>query len=254
MTEQELFDEMKSTLFPNIKEYDFIHHFCNQFLSSHLREAGTYDGTDVRQGNEVQGFSICLQPHPGNISRDGHELCCALAKIHNEQYWLIKLWLRMYEDARELDISREIVRGFIKHCINVTTLELADLREAIIDKTTIKPSNVSDKLKYFQKIFKVGDIMRNIRDTQKQELVRRHKNARGVKIKALKNNSIEELKKLFKNNNLSAYLPLIDLCCNADTTQKIQTSFIKVLLLQVKNSKGKGELNRKMMQILRGEI
>ena len=171
--EQKIYKEMEKALFPQSQQIDFMNHFVCEY---------SYKGINKNEKGAIQTFSpgakqsqrLALEPPPGHISRSGREFCCAITRIYNENYWLIKLWLKMYDDSKNFVISREIVRSFIKNCIKITTNEIVSLGETVVNVNNVQSSNLSSQPDYYSKIFNMGQIMSGMRRPQRELLINRY--------------------------------------------------------------------------------
>jgi len=156
--------EMEKKLFSNIDSgdsRDFIYHFINTFKAEYVAQIKSSVMPRIIRGKE-SSYKIKLKPSPGKLMKKNYEFEKAIMEIYNKEYWLIKLWLRMYNDSKNFKIDREIVRAFIKNCIKVTAQELVNSELKFLDKSKIK-INLSERPNYYIKIFNSKKIINEMR-------------------------------------------------------------------------------------------
>lgn len=256
----EVYIEMEKKLFSkidNVDNDDFLFIYVNLFKEKYVKK--TNPGIDpIIIRDKKNDYQINLNPSPGKIKRKNYEFEQAIMEIYNREYWLIKLWLKMYNDAKEFKISRELVRSFIKNCINVTTQELVDLGEVTLSRRHVNSNELSGQADYYIKIFNVGKIMSGMRTQQRDLLIDRSNKNKWSQ--SLKNKSIDEdlemdnLKELFNNNEFSEYAELIEICQRYKKVNGIslRNPFLKTVNLFFKTSKGKRAITREIKRIING--
>lgn len=126
----------------------------------------------IKFGRTIENRTITLQP--GNEARlyTGRELCEAIAERYNEEYWLITLWNKLLENARNTAIGTDLVRAFIKHGIYLTGEELASYN-CEIDASFVALNGLKKRVKYYQELFEWGSIFSCLRMPQRRLVVRR---------------------------------------------------------------------------------
>jgi len=252
--ESVIYRELEDKLFPNMTDDDFIQHFVCEFTNKYIKEGKLGIIPTLIIGNK-RNQEIKLRPPPGKLTRNRYEYCSAIVKIYNEDYWLIKLWIRMYADAREFDISRELVRSFIKRCLSVTTQELVNLGVQTLDKSCVKRSNLSIQTDYYKKIFNVQHIVRGMRQQPRDLLINRYKKNRwhqqALNDELLITDTVlQHLRDLLNRHEFGEYINLIDICREYEGDRGVHEP-IKALLLYLRTFRGKRALRKEIIRVIR---
>jgi hypothetical protein len=226
---------------------DFLYHFINIFRNEYIEKEKPGIITRIIRSNKVD-YEINLNPSPGNITINNYKFEKAIMEIYNKEYWLIKLWLKMYDDAKEFEISREIVRSFIKNCINTTTQDLLRQEEITLRERDVKSDILSTQVNYYIKILNPSQIISGMRKQQRELLIERSKKNKWQQ-KSWKDESFKKTVINPLNESLNKeYSELINVCYEYKVSNGINS-----ILLFLRTTKGKSAIKSKIKQIINEE-
>ena len=238
-----LYKEMQECLFPNIKEEDYFTYYiqakCGKQRKMFLKinSSSIYQKQKIVWGEKTTE-KINIKPGSDFIFHFGYEFDAAIIYLFNNQYWLVSLWLSMYRHAMNNDIAKEIVRAFIKNCINVTARELVMTGNKVLSTRLINTNWLSETPEYYRKIFTVNGIVREMRLKQRRQMIslgKRRKNPTKF-INLTTGKSEEILIGFFNNSGLYVYQDLIELTRNFYGDNTIKGLFEKVMYLVLSNA------------------
>jgi len=233
-----LYKEMQECLFPNIKEEDYFTYCIQEKYGKQRKMFLKTNSLSIYQKQKIvwgkrATEKINIKPGSDFIFHFGYEFDTAILYLFNHQYWLISLWLSMYRHAKNDDIAKEIVRAFIKNCINVTARELVITGENPLSTHLINTKWLSETPEYYRKIFTVNGIVREMRLKQRRRMIALGKRRRNpTKFINLNTDKSEEiLIGFFNNNGLCVYQDLIELTHNFYNDNTIKGLVEKIMYL-----------------------
>ncbi|WP_413284767.1 hypothetical protein [Vibrio sp. MA40-2] len=135
----EMFNEIQTNLFSRMNpastqvdffEYMFTTYFTQEDLdkvsSINLIDNGKYTPSRIVAGEQGESVTL-IQPDikisknngSGNLKvvRLSREFYHKVFEIFNEEYWVINLWINVYEANKNFELGREVARGFILNSI-----------------------------------------------------------------------------------------------------------------------------------------
>jgi hypothetical protein len=168
---------------------------------------------------------------------------------YNKDYWMITLWLCMYELAKDNSVAREIVRAFIIRCVHVTSSHLVGSNtSAIIDSQTISKRVLPEKTEFYSQIFNPADIILLMRTQYRlrlRKIMRRKWNKSTRLLNECRVNCPEELEELFIELNMKEIYPLFQMHSNFVIPTPI--SFLGLLFSRKPKA---GDIKRELIRIL----
>ncbi len=245
--------EIEGKLFKNCDYDDFVHFFMELMFSTYSRTARLGFAPRLLHGRKLE-TSIRLKPSPGVVKRNGCEFCTSVLEFYNKEYWLIKLWIAMYVDAKGSKIGREIVRAFIINCISVTARELVHSGVKDISSDTLNGSYISDRAKFYRKIFNGRAIWKRIRLKQRKDIKRKY-DRRGASVRTVNMECIESdvtmtaLTTLLRDNGMEEYVPLAEISHRQKNAPGI-TEPMSYLLFFMENLSGKKKIKKQISRLV----
>lgn len=154
---------------------------------------------------ERKTVALKLQPTGRRCVHRTSAVAEAIAHIYNDEYWLFSLWEHLARHAQGSALAREITRGFIKHCIFVTTEYVLTYSPESVDKRAIEQHARMNTITFYKRIFAWSAILKCMSSSARTEvrarLVRAQRPARDDDY-AMVRATIPELKTLFREHDL----------------------------------------------------
>ncbi|MCX9532758.1 hypothetical protein IG538_17700, partial [Vibrio cholerae] len=123
---------------------------------------------------------VKLKPTNGIVKRLGDEFGNQVLTHFSREYWLVALWLMMYEDSKNNQLAREILRAFIKTCICCTSKIIIMSANDEVSKNNVK-SLLPEKLEFYSQVFSSSAVYKNMRSTYRDKL-RAHSSENSVRL------------------------------------------------------------------------
>ncbi len=254
------YNDLQSDLFykiKNISGHDYLKHFFEvkrSLNSSKLLRSGAITNRVEIQYGEIVGVSIFLGS-AGGIKREGHEFLNDLLQFYQNEYWIVLLWIAMYDHSADSPLGKELTRAFIKNCISQTTLELLRSVNDKIGKKHIKAPFMSDLNNFYRQVFSVKNIVRNMRKNKRKKLFRHFKRNKNNKLvndmKLYGLNSKSSLSLLFEQHGLSEFKPLVGLSSSFDNNDDIHG--FEIFALMLSRMRAKGKFKRELRKVIKGD-
>lgn len=163
-------------------------------------------------GDLVEAEAMILAPINEQRHFSGSQLTQAILKRYNDDYWLLSLWNKLVENARESRLGLDLVRAFVKHGIYLTGEELVT-GGRIVTYKLVADNGLADRVTYYKRLFTWRQIVKCLRYKQRKAIVQRLRNdgstIKAFRLRYLKTQDI--LERLPEVNQILGYaqLPLI---------------------------------------------
>ncbi|WP_157772179.1 hypothetical protein [Zobellella denitrificans] len=252
------YKQLQKDLYPNILEHDYLrHYFTERFTKNNEQLVITGDigkKVDINFGSR-ESVIIKLRPTTGIANRNGDQLGNEALRHFSQEYWLLALWLTMYEDSKNNKLAREILRAFIKTCICRASRELIFSAKKDITKDSIKTS-LPPKLEFYSKVFRSSEIYKNMRSKYKEKL-KEHSREQSVKkihdyLYFSSNTDVSISKDVFESAGLSDYSALIKLSSRYAGNEELKT-ITRTISIFINNLSGKRALKREIRALIKGK-
>lgn len=248
--------DLQKKLFPDLKTLDYLKHYYDLSSSHNFRKLNKlrkiYNKPQIERG-VLSEISIHLLPGPGVIKRNGELFYNELLNFFNNNYWLVSLWVAMYVKTQDSDIGREITRAFIKNCICETTEFLLIQNKKSLNSKDINKKNFPNSIEYYQKVFSVKKIFKNMRRSKRIKLINHYKLNRWhqdiVDLEYLGLNTKNALLDIFKRNNLEEFNKLVEISVSHEKGSTIKEP-LEAMLFFIKAYKGKRKIRAEITNIL----
>lgn len=175
----------------------------------------------VNLGNVIEINEIIIQPIGQIKNYFGKSISGKIIDFINQEYWLITLWDLLYEDSKESTIAKEILRGFIKHCISEISKNLVDFGPDNIEEKHIDKKCLPDQIKFYKSIFSCKHIKAEMRKPTLDRMKEKYKIDK-ILNKSDLNVNPDDLIKLFDKFNQDKYCNLISTIQNAKTPEDLR--------------------------------
>ena len=255
MAEDTHYKEMKDELFKKIKQFNFVHIFltCRVYVNS----VHSQHKTKIIQGKVVEK-KINLKPNPGYINERDHEFFLTVLHICNHEYWIVKLWIKMYQDAKASPMGKEIVRAFIINCLNVFSKLIVELGENHVDKSQLNKHNLDSNSDFLKKIFNISSIIRFMRQKKRNKLKELYKKNRYhsdiIKDRWQSLNASEDqLLEIFEKNKLSGFKDLVLTCYRHYPDSKPIKEPLEAILFFFKHLQHRHKIRKEIVKMLQEE-
>ena len=124
-----------------------VDHFFAQFLPNSPVHR-------IADGRRVQEVSFLVSPTDESRAFTGTELSLAITKLYDEHYLLVALWIRLFADCQRRRIATEIVRAFVKRCIQVSAEDIAaNAKREVIDPRAIHEMKPCPSSSFYARAF-----------------------------------------------------------------------------------------------------
>lgn len=242
-----LYEELQLRLFKNInpEHAEFIqfhfHKLAPQVLER-LRVAGRVDPNRAAYFpfSEEEDFKISVDPFPVTetcyINYKGTSYVDVVLKASNKYYYVIALWLLLYDENKHSSLGREIVRAFIINSIDLMNEEALLTSDGIQSK--VSPQKMKTKtVRFYANIFDFTRIYGHM-TTPYKGMLKAHTVDKGVNLNKvceliLQHTDDGDLER-FKKRGFSKFNKIFEVLAEAS----IEDSFrLGGLLLLIKNSK-----------------
>jgi outer membrane lipopolysaccharide assembly protein LptE/RlpB len=196
--------------------------------------------------------TVKLKPTKGVVKRYGDEFCNTVLTKFSRDYWLVALWITMYEDSKNNELAREILRAFIKCCINNTSRHIVRMAKRDVESNDVR-TLLPDQLAFYNMVFSSGDIYKNMRRPFKDKLkLHSSEQSVGKMIGTLNlpdtiNHS--DSTAIFGNAGLADYSMLIRLSARYADTEEIKT-ITRAISMFLNNVHGKRKLQREIKTLI----
>ncbi|EKF9103732.1 hypothetical protein JG663_17775 [Vibrio cholerae] len=248
------YQQLQKELYPNIIEHDYIrHYFIERFTRNniHLMNVG-YIGKQVRiDYGKKELVTVKLKPTNGIVKRLGDEFGNQVLTHFSREYWLVALWLMMYEDSKNNQLAREILRAFIKTCICCTSKIIIMSANDEVSKNNVK-SLLPEKLEFYSQVFSSSAVYKNMRSTYRDKL-RAHSSEHSVR---LLNNYLDYSLQsddippdIFSSAGLSDYSTLIKMSSRYANEEEIKT-IRRTISIFINNLSGKNKIKREIKSLV----
>lgn len=248
--------QLQKDLFPNIVEKDYLRHYFNERITLNnerlLSKREISSPLKVSFG-EDSFVNIKLKPTRGVVKRFGDEFCNSVLTSYSREYWLVALWITMYEDSKHNDLAREILRAFIKTCICKTSNHMAvATKKEIVTNKDVK-SLLPDQLEFYNIVFSSQEIFKNMRRPYRSKL-KMHSSEQSIRkmgksISLPSTLDISDSAAIFNNAGLSDYSTLIKLSSRYAKTEEIKT-ITRAISMFLNNLRGKKLLQREISTLI----
>jgi len=197
--------------------------------------------------------TIVLRPPPGEIKARGYDFYLSLENFYNERYWILKLWLSMFEDAN-YKIPKNIVKAFIRNCFYTTAEDIIKSGKLHIDKNDIESAFLSKEVDFYKRAFNVAAVISEMNQkpfVQLQSLTYRNRKYKmSSKVSTAQLYSKKELIiALFREHGLEKYIEVIDACYNVEEKEPI-SDILDTMLFYFKFAFGRNKLHRELRNAL----
>ncbi|AUV86076.1 TPA: hypothetical protein NJ344_001367 [Vibrio parahaemolyticus] len=250
------YKQLQKELYPNIIEHDYLrHYFTERFTinNNYLIKIGDIEKKVNVDFGERKLVTVKLKPTTGVVKRLGDEFCNEALTHFGRDYWLVALWLTMYEDSKNNQLAREILRAFIKTCICRASRELIVSANKDISKESINKS-LPSKLNFYSMVFSSSEVYKNMRTPYKAKL-KMHSSEQSVKqLDSYLDFSISpdtpNLKDIFANVGLSDYSALITLSSRYASKEELKT-IRRTVSIFINNLSGKRKLKKELGTLIK---
>lgn len=236
-------------LFPRQNFTDAVEIFLILGVKSHSKGENW-----VSLGGIKEIDNIVIQPTGQVKHYVGKSISGQITNFINEEYWLITLWDILYEDSKYSTIAKEILRGFIKHCVSEISKNLVYYGPKTIETKHIDKNHLPNHIKFYKSVFSYKLIKKEMRKPALDRIKNKHKIHKSLNQSDLNINT-DDLLNLFEEFNQDKYYNLINTIRNEkepeDLRYAINTiagiySFMSMFMHK------KSNINKALMGLLEG--